>query len=107
MQNLIDCHSHSIISPDGNDSVETMCEKAIELGLSAYAITDHVESCMDRWLFEKDDDKIPPVYFKDVFEKSMCEVTKAKEKYDGKLNLICGIELGEPCQRLENTDLTI
>ena len=37
----------------------------------------------------------------------MCEVTKAKEKYDGKLNLICGIELGEPCQRLENTEFFV
>jgi len=107
LNNLIDCHTHSKNSPDAIDSVDAMCEQAIKLGLSAYAITDHVECCLDRWKFEHDDEKIKPLYFKDIFEGSMSEISTAKEKYKGKLNLLCGLELGEPYQDLENADFYI
>jgi len=104
MINLIDCHTHSKNSPDAVDSVDSMCEKALKIGLSAYSITDHIECCMDRWFFDKDDEIIPHHYFKDIYESSMADISSAKEKYKNKLNLIAGIELGEPCQNLENAD---
>lgn len=104
MLNLIDCHSHSKNSPDAKDSVETMCEQAIKLGLSAYAITDHVECFGDRWIFEENDDVIPPQYFKNIFENSMSEITLAKEKYKKNLNLLAGMELGEPCHNPGQAD---
>ena len=40
---LADCHSHSNCSFDATDSMEAMCKKALELGLSYYTITDHCE----------------------------------------------------------------
>ncbi len=100
--NLIDCHTHSEHSPDASFSVEQMCEKAISLGLSAFAITDHVEAShfyprehykeilIDNPILEYDN--------KANFLNSVSAVTKAKDKYCGRLNLICGIELGQCVQ---------
>ena len=36
-----DCHSHSNCSPDGEHSPGAMAERARELGLYAYTLTDH------------------------------------------------------------------
>ncbi|MBC8558616.1 histidinol-phosphatase HisJ family protein [Fumia xinanensis] len=41
MYSLIDCHNHSIYSFDAVDTVEAMCLRAEELGLTAFALTDH------------------------------------------------------------------
>ena len=98
---ITDLHSHSKNSPDALVSVEKMCEQAISLGLDAYAITDHVECKAENW-YEKNDDgtKILMGSFKDIFNSSLNDISLAKEKFKGKLNLLCGLELGEPCQDL-------
>lgn len=101
MFNLIDCHSHSNNSIDAENSVDEMCKKAMTLGLSAYAITDHVECCSKTWIFGENEKDREPVYFKDIFENSMRAISVAKEKYGDKLNLLAGLELGEPCHDLE------
>lgn len=41
-----DCHNHSSCSPDGNDLPQAMLDRARELGLYAYTLTDHCE-CND------------------------------------------------------------
>ena len=41
--NLIDCHTHTQFSVDSEADINCMIERAIELGLAAYAITDHCE----------------------------------------------------------------
>ena len=102
MIDLIDCHSHSKNSPDASDSVGAMCEQAIRLGLSAYAITDHVECHVDRWILE--DRRTMGTLFSEIFENSLTEVTAAKETYRGKLNLLCGIELGQAYQGIERAE---
>ena len=95
--NLIDCHTHTKNSPDGFNIPEEMIKTALTKGLSAYAITDHCEvnhffsieyygvtsNGYDTYDFGRD------------FEKSMQENTALKEKYSDKLNLLCGIELGQ------------
>lgn len=85
----IDCHSHSNNSPDGSNSVLQMCARAAELQLDAYAITDHCEI---------------NAYYQDGYDKmtagSAKAVSEAKEQYAGKLNLLFGIELGQPLQDL-------
>lgn len=97
MTKLIDCHSHTNNSPDADDSVKAMCEQAIKLGLTAYAITDHCEC--NRFYSIEHYNGIPNGYdtydFNIDLEKSLSEITEAKKHYDGKLNLICGIELGQ------------
>ena len=104
--NLIDCHSHTVNSPDADDSVFAMCERASSLGLSAYAITDHCEA--NRFYSIEYYKGIPndhDTYDFDIsFEKSMAENTSAKEKFAGKLNLICGIELGQGTHDLTVAD---
>mgnify|MGYP000870376169 CR=1 FL=1 len=95
--NLIDCHTHTTNSPDGSSSVDEMINTAIEKNFAAYAITDHCE--VNRWFSIDYYGDTPNGYdtydFGADFEKSMSANTAAKQKYDGKLNLLCGIELGQ------------
>ena len=102
---LIDCHTHTTFSPDGESSPEAMCEKAIELGLSAYAITDHCEC--STWFEEdyyrkkgvpKSNDPFVEYDYKNRFYNAVNNMRKLKFKYEEKLNLICGIELGQATQ---------
>lgn len=103
LNGLIDCHTHTLFSPDSDEPVENMIEKAMSLGLSAYAITDHCEcnhwysmeyykatdNGYDTWNYDKD------------FENSISCITKMKEKYGDAIELICGTELGQATYDLE------
>ena len=40
---LVDYHVHTSFSYDSEEDLNTMCEKAIELGLSEIAFTDHLD----------------------------------------------------------------
>lgn len=111
-RNLIDCHTHSNFSPDGENSPEEMCERAIELGLKAYAITDHCEcgtwfdeEYYDKLGITKSEDPFVTYNYRDRFFSGMECISKLKEKYHGKLNLICGIELGQSTQGLEGAEV--
>lgn len=105
---IIDCHTHSRNSFDAdNDTVIERCERAIQLGLDAMAITDHCE--VNRY-YEKEhytinfEQKYDDYGFKKAFEDSMDETDNAKGMYDGKFNLICGLELGQPLADIEVTE---
>lgn len=93
---LIDCHTHTQFSVDSDADIAEMIEKACRLGLAAYAVTDHCEC--NRWYSEEhypDEDTYRYYDFGTDFENSVSAVTKLKEKYSGKLNLICGVEMGQ------------
>ncbi|MDD2269249.1 MAG: histidinol-phosphatase HisJ family protein [Eubacteriales bacterium] len=85
---LADTHTHSYHSLDGSPeaTVERMCEAAIAAGLSELAVTDHYEC----------------VYMREGFysyldlEKREKDILAAKEKFQGKLIVTYGIELGQP-----------
>ncbi len=103
--NLIDCHTHTTNSPDGYNSVDEMCARAfVELGIPTLAITDHCE--VNRYygiehyggIKINDEDTFN---FDAAFEKSMNSNSLAKEKWADKLNLICGIELGQASHDFE------
>ncbi len=95
--NIIDCHTHSTNSPDGESPAEEMIKKAIEKDLSAYALTDHCE--VNRWFsidhYGLEPNEYDTYDFGRDFERSMQENTALKEKYSEKINFICGIELGQ------------
>lgn len=94
--NLIDCHTHTRFSVDSDADITEMIEKARRLGLAAYAVTDHCEC--NRWYSEEhypDEDTYRYYDFGSDFENSVSAVTELKEKYAGKLNLICGVEMGQ------------
>lgn len=105
---IIDCHTHTRNSFDAdNDTVIERCERAIQLGLDAMAVTDHCE--VNRF-YEKEhykidyEQKYDDYGFCKAFENSMAETTAAKEIYNDKFNLICGLELGQPLADMEVTE---
>ncbi len=96
---IIDCHTHTHNSFDAeNDTVIERCEKALKLGITAMAVTDHCEANrfypMEHYGVAQPSENDVYNYKKD-YENSVSEVTEAKEHYKGKLNLICGLELGQ------------
>ncbi len=100
--NLIDCHTHTQYSVDSEADINLMLERACELNLAAYAVTDHCEC--NRWYTEEYYKNATTYRYFDFgrdFENSVSAVTVLKEKYSGKLNLLCGIEMGQATQEID------
>lgn len=95
---LIDCHTHTQFSVDSEADLGMCAERADRLGLAAYAVTDHCEC--NSWYpaehYSNGDDMHDSYRYKDRFLDSVAAVTALKEKYNGKFNLICGVEMGQP-----------
>lgn len=81
-----DLHIHTKFSFDSDAELRDVAEAAISAGLKTIALTDH---CDIDGIF----DGIYPPYEADVIR---CEVEKLKSEYSGKLNILRGIELGQP-----------
>lgn len=110
LKGLCDCHTHTSYSSDADVPAIDMCNRAMDLELSAYAITDHAEC--NRWYsLEHYPDAVPNGY--DTydngldFENSLAESTRLKEIFKGKLNLIAGIELGQATHDFEVADKAV
>lgn len=109
MKTLIDLHTHTGFSPDGKGAVEESLKKAETLGLAAFAVTDHC----DCNFWHKAEHYGNPSEMKDVDMygageyalKSIDAQTAAKEKFSDRINLLCGIELGQPLQYLPKAEL--
>ena len=102
LSNLIDCHTHTRFSVDSDADIRAMIDRAIQLGLKAYAVTDHCEC--NRWFSEehyKDIEVYKYFDFGKDFENSVSAITSLKKEYEGKINLICGSELGQAEQEPE------
>lgn len=80
---LYDIHNHSSFSHDGTQSIEEMCEKAIELGVEGIAVTDHCDI----------------EYFHENNERqsilASVEKTKSVRAKQSNIKLFTGIEIGE------------
>lgn len=83
---LLDMHTHTDNSPDGDDALIYMCECAQSKGLRAIAFTDHCE--VDNFINDKNASK--------VVTQSFFEIIKARRIYTGRLIICAGIELGQP-----------
>ncbi len=107
---LLDCHTHTHNSPDAdNKSVADLCRRAVEMGLDTLAVTDHCEAnrfySMEYYnAVPQPDNEYDTYDFRDYFLKSMAENTEAKELFKGKLNFVCGIELGQANRDLKAAD---
>lgn len=88
--NLIDTHIHSDNSKDAHHSVTLICEKAIEKGLIAIAVTDHCE------LLEYEESN-----YAVTCRQSAFEVCKARAVFEGQIDVASGVELGCPTRNLE------
>ena len=84
-KNLLDLHTHTDNSFDGNHSAVFLCETAVEKGLRGVAFTDHVE--MDSFR-ERD--------FDITARQSYFESAKARSAFRGRLIVCTGVELGQP-----------
>lgn len=104
---LADLHTHTNFSPDAESTPEQMCGRAAELGLAAYAITDHcdcnfwypLENCESTTATDAE------MYGAGKYANASIDCqTALKEKYSGRLNLLCGIEFGQPLQNPERAE---
>lgn len=82
---LADLHTHTDSSPDSQAPIESMCRAALELGLPALAVTDHVE--MTGFLADGYDQSS---------ERSYTQAIDMQERFAGRLEILAGVELGEP-----------
>ncbi|MGN0634540.1 MAG: histidinol-phosphatase HisJ family protein [Oscillospiraceae bacterium] len=103
LNGLADLHTHSDISYDGKNTPAEMCERAVELGLAAYSLTDHVEC--NFWYPREDYENqgIKTNDYDDFDYRSRFELAKnimpeLKERYKGRLNLLFGCEVGQAIQ---------
>lgn len=82
---LVDYHTHSKYSFDGNHGLRDMCETAIKRGLSEIAITDHMDIYSNQ----------PYEYILDC--KSLYkDLREVKEVYKNQLKVLLGVEYGQP-----------
>lgn len=81
--NLVDMHTHSDHSFDGNHSCMYLCEKAVENHLKGIAITDHCE--MDAKDFD----------FHAFCLNQYMETLKTKKLFEGSLYVMQGLEIGQ------------
>lgn len=107
LNTLADLHTHTNFSPDAESTPEQMCDRAAELGLAAYAITDHCDC--NFWYPPKDCESTTAtdaeMYGAGRYANaSIDRQTSLKETYADRLNLLCGIELGQPLQNLEKAE---
>ena len=108
VKGLIDCHTHTAFSVDSEADINKMIKRAVELGLYAYAVTDHCE-CNRFYAREYYDNPTTYLYFdfgKD-YENSVSEVTRLKDIYGDKIELICGVELGQAHQEPEIAQIVV
>ncbi len=88
-----DSHVHTKYSFDGDKGsygeIDAVIEAAIARGVSEISITDHLD--IDDIL-----DGIYPPYEADAVKR---DVLRAKEKYEGKIRVNYGVELGQPHAR--------
>lgn len=78
-----DSHTHTTHS-DGRSTVDEMCLSAIERGIQGLALTDHANM---NYYEERDT-------YRSIIRAGE-EITAAKERYKGQLQLTRGVELGE------------
>ena len=82
---IADMHIHSNNSHDAVSSLSEICDSAIKKGIKVLAITDHLDV----------------VYCErsDVFScirSSYSDVVRAREKYGKEIDILAGIEIGDP-----------
>lgn len=89
---LFDSHLHTSYSFDSDAPAELMCAGYARLGFEGIAVTDHY-----------DIDGIEDGYYADVdLRNRRRELEALRERYAGNLDIVCGIELGQPHLRSES-----
>jgi len=86
-------HTHTEFSFDGRCTVDELCASAAEKGVSVLAITEH---------FDIDSRGGGDYYLRHEAQR-LESMERAAKKYDGRLTLLYGVEMGQPHIRPEIT----
>lgn len=81
---MFDSHIHTKNSADSNQTLDEICESAIQKGMQGIAICDHVDICFAKEL--------------DPYQAMKCciaEVRKAKETYKNRIRIFQGVEFAD------------
>ena len=85
MKHLVDLHVHTGHSFDSEERIENHCRRASELGLAAFAVTDHCDVNMQ-----------PLSEAVKNIRASGADVFRMRE--EGFPGVLAGVELGEPLE---------
>lgn len=86
MEHLCDCHTHTWYSFDGCCNVEELCVAAARQGLSAVAMTEHYDYA----------ERGGTEHYTLRARQRLEEVRAAQQAWAGRVEVLCGIELGQP-----------
>lgn len=108
-QMLIDMHTHSSHSPDAESSAREMCERAAELGLTAFAITDHCDVNywypLAHYFGDKTDVIDSMMYGSGKYAlDSIAEQAVLREEFSDRLDLTVGVEMAQILQDTAKAD---
>ena len=92
---ITDSHSHTIQSPDGKNSIREMAQRAVELGIEHYTVTDHLE--INKFFDEE-------FLYEEPVRESSVLVPEVIREFAGRLDMHYGIELGQPLHNMELTE---
>lgn len=84
---LPDCHIHSRSSFDSTEPVPSQCRAALRVGLSSLTITDHCELVADG---------SSKYWTPRAMRRSQKDARAAAEQFAGTLEVLSGVELGQP-----------
>lgn len=107
---MIDCHTHTAVSPDGYDDAAASYKKACSLGLKAIAVTEHCEANRPygpesyKTIHTSDEHYF---YNHDIFLRSMEINMSVINSGISDTAFINGIELGQATQNFEFADLIV
>jgi len=80
---VYDCHVHTAFSFDGKAKLSEHCERAVALGLSGFAVTEH------------NDYAAAGFSHGDHVRASIAEVNRLKEQYEKQVKIFCGVEVAD------------
>lgn len=93
---LTDFHLHTLHSPDSQAPMETMTSAALARGITALAVTDHVEI---------------NAYVADGYDRTLAasfhEAGEMRERFAGRLRVARGVEFGQPTQDRETAEAVL
>jgi len=91
--NIVDSHVHSTFSHDGENDMEEICNKALDIGVQYLTFTEHV----DFYPFDEGYDYLDiEEYFKNI--------ETLNNKYGDKIEILAGVEFSEPHLYSEQLD---
>lgn len=93
MQVFYDSHVHTLHSPDSQQPLAEIFQRALDRGLRGIAITDHA----DMWFLKEQNT------FQEV-AGSIADAKAASATYGDQLKVFCGVEIAEAQDDLKNTE---